>query len=339
LRELLRKRLYSRFCYPYSTASTGKLGYDGIGRKSNQETAQSAEEVTEETKEEEPVVEEAPEEAPAAEATEETSEPAAKEAPDTEEAQEEVAEESPDSADAAKTELENQEESQEEAVEETAEEEAEETAEKTQGESSDKTPILDSIINPHLKKTELKTSIGKQAKGTGRNWYVIHTYSGYEDAVEKALRQRIESLNMYDLIFDVIVPKESTITIKKGEHVTEKKRLFPGYVLVNMIVTDESWYVVRNTPNVTGFVGSGTIPVPVNPEEFAVIEKHIKKEEPSFKINFVVGEQVTISDGPFKNYEGNIESIDEKRGKLKVLVTIFGRETPVELDFVQVKKK
>lgn len=194
-------------------------------------------------------------------------------------------------------------------------------------------------LDPHLKKTSLKTSIGKQAKNTGRNWYVIHTYSGYEDAVEKALRQRIESLNMHDLIFDVIVPKENTITIKKGEHVTEKKRLFPGYVLVDMIVTDESWYVVRNTPNVTGFVGSGTIPVPVRPEEFEVIQKHIKKEEPKFKINFVLGEQVIISDGPFKNYEGMIDGIDEKKGKLKVLVTIFGRETPVELDFVQVKKK
>ncbi|MDZ4217199.1 MAG: transcription termination/antitermination protein NusG, partial [Candidatus Gracilibacteria bacterium] len=171
------------------------------------------------------------------------------------------------------------------------------------------------------------------------NWYVIHTYSGYEDAVEKALRQRIESLTMHDFIFDVIVPKESTITIKKGEHVTEKKRLFPGYVLVEMIVTDESWYVVRNTPNVTGFVGSGTIPVPIRPEEFDVIQKHLKKEEPKFKIDFTVGEPIIIADGPFKNYEGLIDSIDEKKGKLKVLVTIFGRETPVELDFVQVKKK
>lgn len=198
---------------------------------------------------------------------------------------------------------------------------------------------VDSELDRHAKRTTLKTSVGKQAKNTGRNWYVIHTYSGYEDAVEKALRQRIESLNMHDLIFDVVVPKESTITIKKGEHVTEKKRMFPGYVLVDMIVTDESWYVVRNTPNVTGFVGSGTIPVPVRPEEFEVIQKHIKKEEPRFKIQFSVGEQVTISDGPFKNYDGMIDSIDEKKGKLKVLVTIFGRETPVELDFVQVKKK
>lgn len=189
------------------------------------------------------------------------------------------------------------------------------------------------------KRTNLRTSTGKQAKNTGRNWYVLHTYSGYEDAVEKALRQRIESLNMHDLIFDVIVPKESTITIKKGEHVTEKKRLFPGYVLVDMIVTDESWYVVRNTPNVTGFVGAGTTPVPVLPEEFDVIKKHLKQEEPKFNINFRVGENVIINEGPFKGYEGLINSVDEKKGKIKVLVTMFGRETPVELDFVQVNKK
>lgn len=223
--------------------------------------------------------------------------------------------------------------SEEVSSEEASTEEAEET------EEADDEPATPSLMGMDQKKTALKTSVGKQAKGTGKNWYVIHTYSGYEDAVEKALRQRIESLNMHDLIFDIIVPKESTITIKKGEHVTEKKRLFPGYVLVNMIVTDESWYVVRNTPNVTGFVGSGTIPVPVRPEEFDVIQKHVKKEEPKFKINFQVGENVIVSDGPFKNYEGLIDTIDEKKGKLKVLVTIFGRETPVELDFVQVKKK
>ena len=241
------------------------------------------------------------------------------------------------------------EESTESTEQETTSEPSEETSETPENQdvpqdASDEEDLEDDapksdLMMFHEKKTSLKTSVGKQAKNTGKNWYVIHTYSGYEDAVEKALRQRIESLNMHDLIFDVIVPKESTITIKKGEHVTEKKRLFPGYVLVNMIVTDESWYVVRNTPNVTGFVGSGTIPVPVRPEEFNVIEKHIKKEEPKFKINFQVGEQVIISDGPFKTYEGLIDTIDEKKGKLKVLVTIFGRETPVELDFVQVKKK
>jgi len=225
----------------------------------------------------------------------------------------------------------------EEAVEE--QDDPEEAAEEEIAAEGAVAPILDPSLLQHEKKTDLKTSVGKQARNTGRNWYVIHTYSGYEDAVEKALRQRIDSLNMHDLIFDVIVPKESTITIKKGEHITEKKRLFPGYVLVEMIVTDESWYVVRNTPNVTGFVGSGTIPVPVKPEEFNVIQKHLKKEEPKFKIDFSVGEQIMVSDGPFKGYDGMVDAVDEKKGKLTVLVNIFGRETPVQLDFVQVKKK
>ena len=180
---------------------------------------------------------------------------------------------------------------------------------------------------------------GKQAKGTGKNWYVIHTYSGYEDAVEKSLRQRIETFNMQDYIFDIIVPKESAISIKKGSHVTEKIRMFPGYVLINMIVTDDSWYVVRNTPNVTGFVGSGTIPVPVLPEEFDRIKRHTQAEEPKYKITFQIGENVEIIEGPFKNCEGLIDDIDERKGKAKILVNVFGRETPIELEFIQIKKK
>jgi transcriptional antiterminator NusG len=181
--------------------------------------------------------------------------------------------------------------------------------------------------------------MAKQAKGTGRHWYVVHTYSGYEDAVREALLQRIESLNMQDLIFDVVVPKESQIVIKKGEPKTEKKRIFPGYVLVDMIVTDDSWYVVRNTPNVTGFVGSGTTPVPVSEEEFKLIKKHMGEAEPKFKIDFNPSDNVIILDGPFLNYEGSISKVDQEKGKVKVLITIFGRETPVELDFTQVKKK
>ncbi len=179
----------------------------------------------------------------------------------------------------------------------------------------------------------------RQAEGTGRNWYAIHTYSGYEDAVKEALLQRMESLGMQDLIFDVVVPKETQIVIKKGEPVTEEKRIFPGYVLVDMVVTDDSWYVVRNTPNVTGFVGSGTIPVPVSPEEWKIIKKHMGQAEPKFKIDFSVGDNVIVLDGPFVNYEGVINTIDEEKGKVKVFITIFGRETPVELDFTQVKKK
>jgi len=181
--------------------------------------------------------------------------------------------------------------------------------------------------------------MAKQAGNTGRNWYVVHTYSGYEDAVREALMQRIESLNMQEMIFDVIVPKESQIVMKKGEPKTEKKRIFPGYVLVDMIVTDDSWYVVRNTPNVTGFVGSGTTPVPVSAEEWKIIKKRMSKEEAKFKVDFSVGDTVTILDGPFVNYDGLINKVDEEKGKVKVLITIFGRETPVELDFTQVKKK
>ncbi|MFC1616563.1 transcription termination/antitermination protein NusG [Patescibacteria group bacterium] len=181
--------------------------------------------------------------------------------------------------------------------------------------------------------------MGRQAKGTGRHWYVIHTYSGYEDAVREALMQRMESLGMQDQIFDVVVPKETQIVIKKGEPVTEEKRIFPGYVLVDMMVTDDSWYVVRNTPNVTGFVGSGTIPVPVSPDEWKVIKKHMKRSEPKFKINFSLGDNVVVLDGPFANYDGNIKTIDEDKGKVKVLITFLGREAPVELDFTQVKKK
>ncbi len=181
--------------------------------------------------------------------------------------------------------------------------------------------------------------MARQVAGTGRHWYAIHTYSGYEDAVREALMQRIESLGMQDLIFDVVVPKETQIVIKKGEPVTEEKRIFPGYVLVDMMVNDDSWYVVRNTPNVTGFVGSGTIPVPVSPEEFKVIKRHMGQAEPKFKIDFSIDDNVVVLDGPFANYEGIINTIDEEKGKVKVLITIFGRETPVELDFTQVKKK
>jgi transcription termination/antitermination protein NusG len=181
--------------------------------------------------------------------------------------------------------------------------------------------------------------MGRQIKGTGRNWYVIHTYSGYEDAVREALLQRIESLGMQDSIFDVVVPKETQIVIKKGQPVTEEKRIFPGYVLVDMQVDDDSWYVVRNTPNVTGFVGSGTIPVPVSPEEWKVIKRHMGQAEPKFKIDFTIGDNVVVLDGPFANYEGIINTIDEEKGKVKVLITIFGRETPVELEFTQIKKK
>jgi len=171
-----------------------------------------------------------------------------------------------------------------------------------------------------------------------RHWYVLHTYSGYEDSVAFNLKQRIESMDMQDRIFDSIVPKEKKIKIKDGKRTTFEEKIFPGYVLVDMIVTDDSWYVVRNTPNVTGFVGSGTIPTPISDEELTYLKKRMGQEDPKFKVDFEMGELVRITDGPFKDYEGKVGGLDEAHGKVKVMVTIFGRETPVELDFLQVKK-
>ncbi len=171
-----------------------------------------------------------------------------------------------------------------------------------------------------------------------KHWYVLHTYSGYEDSVAHNLKQRIESLGMEDKIFDVIVPKEKKIKIRDSKRVTVEEKIFPGYVLVEMIVTDDSWYVVRNTPNVTGFVGSGTIPTPISEEEIKYLQKRMGVEEPKYKIDFKADDLVRIMDGPFKDYEGKVSEVDEAKGKVKVLVSIFGRETPVELDFLQVKK-
>jgi len=169
-------------------------------------------------------------------------------------------------------------------------------------------------------------------------WYVLHTYSGYEDAVAESLKHRIESLDMQDKIFGVLVPKENQIEIRSGKRRTVEKKIFPGYVLVNMNVTEDSWYVVRNTPNVTGFIGSGTIPVPVSRAEIQTILKRMAIEDPKYKIDLKSGDLVHINDGPFKSYNGTVSEVDEERGKIKVLVSIFGRETPVELDFLQVKK-
>ena len=172
----------------------------------------------------------------------------------------------------------------------------------------------------------------------GRNWYVIHTYSGYEEAVARNLKQRIESFGMEDKIFNVIVPTEKKIKIKSGKRKTVEEKVYPGYVLVEMIVTDDSWYVVRNTPRVTGFVGSGTTPIAVSAEEIKNLQKRMGVEEPKYKIDFAVSDVVKITDGPFKDFDGKVSEIDEERGRVKVLVTMFGRETPVELDFLQVKK-
>ncbi len=180
--------------------------------------------------------------------------------------------------------------------------------------------------------------MAKQFGNTERHWYVLHTYSGYENAVARNLLQRIESLGMQDKIFNVIVPTEKKIVVKGGKRVTEEERIYPGYVLVEMIVTDDSWYAVRNTPRVTGFVGSGTQPVPLDPGEFAELTKRMSTDTVKHKIDFAIADQVIITDGPFRELEGKIGEVDENRGKVKVLVSMFGRDTPVELDFLQVKK-
>jgi transcriptional antiterminator NusG len=178
----------------------------------------------------------------------------------------------------------------------------------------------------------------KQNPQKGKRWYVLHTYSGYEENVSRNLKQRIESMDMEDKIFDILIPTETKIKIKNGKRKTVQEKIFPGYVLVNMVVTDASWYVVRNTPNVTGFVGSGTTPTPVSESEIKALMQRMGQEEPEFKIDINVGDVVKITDGPFKDYEGKVSEIDEARGKAKVLVSMFGRETPVELDFLQIKK-
>ncbi len=180
--------------------------------------------------------------------------------------------------------------------------------------------------------------MAKQHSTGERNWYAIHTYSGYENAVTRNLKQRIESLNMQDKIFNVVVPTEKKIRVKGGKRVMEEERIYPGYVLVEMIVDDESWFIVRNTPRVTGFVGSGTQPVPLTEAEYNALMKQMSTDDIKHKLDLVGGDIIIIVDGPFKDLEGKVSEVDEKSGKVKVLVSMFGRETPVELDFLQVKK-
>jgi transcription termination/antitermination protein NusG len=180
--------------------------------------------------------------------------------------------------------------------------------------------------------------MSKQTQNLGRRWYVLHTYSGYEENVSRNLKQRIDSLGMEDKIFNVLVPTETKIKVKGGKRIPVTEKIFPGYVLVEMVVTDDSWYVVRNTPNVTGFIGTGTIPTPVSEQEVQSLQKRMGVKEPSFKVDITPDTPVKITDGPFKEFEGKVSEVDESRGKIKVLVSIFGRETPVELDFLQIEK-
>ncbi|SEU00597.1 transcriptional antiterminator NusG [Salinibacillus kushneri] len=174
-----------------------------------------------------------------------------------------------------------------------------------------------------------------------KKWYVVHTYSGYENKVKTNLEKRVESMGMQDKIFRVLVPEEEETEIKNGKRKTNKKKVFPGYVIAEMIMTDDSWYVVRNTPGVTGFVGStgsGTKPIPLLPEEVETILKRLGLDEPVTDIDIEINENVRVTDGPFANFTGTVENIDLDKQKIKVHVNMFGRETPVELEFSQVEK-
>ena len=172
----------------------------------------------------------------------------------------------------------------------------------------------------------------------GRAWYVIHCYSGYENKVRHNLEQRIETMGMKDMIFDVVIPTQEEIEVKEGKRRSIERHVFPGYVLVNLILTEESWYVVRNTPGVTGFVGMGNDPTPLRTEEVAQILKRMEAEAPHVKVSFKSGERVHIIDGPFNDFRGTVSEIDMEHAKVTVMVNFFGRETPVELDFLQVEK-
>jgi transcription termination/antitermination protein NusG len=180
--------------------------------------------------------------------------------------------------------------------------------------------------------------MAKQTIEEGRHWYAIHTYAGYENAVARNLKQRIDSLNMQDKIFNVVVPMEKKIKIKGNKRVEEEEKIYPGYILVDMTVTDDSWFVVRNTPRVTGFVGAGVYPVPLSQKEIDFLLGRMDTQTVTHEISFVVGESVKIVDGPFKDLEGKINEIDSEKGKVRVMVLMFGRETSVELDLLQIRK-
>ncbi|MFN2282644.1 MAG: transcription termination/antitermination protein NusG [Anaerolineales bacterium] len=190
----------------------------------------------------------------------------------------------------------------------------------------------------YLTSTTALRAASEPVKDDGRAWYVIHCYSGNEDKVRHNIMQRIESMSMDNLIFDVVVPTEDEVNIKNGERQTVEKKVFPGYILVNMILTEESWYMVRNTPGVTGFVGMGNDPTPLQPEEVARILKRMESESPRINVTFRPGERVRIVDGPFEDFYGKVSEIDMERATVRVMVNFFGRETPVELDFLQVEE-
>jgi transcription termination/antitermination protein NusG len=194
--------------------------------------------------------------------------------------------------------------------------------------------VLDSQIDFKASDEDSK----EEQEQDGRAWYVVHCYSGYENKVQHNLEQRIETMGVKDKIFDVVIPTEEEIEVRDGKRRTIERRVFPGYILVNMIMEESSWFVVRNTPGVTGFVGMGNTPTPLRPEEVASIIKRMEADAPRIKVTFRPGERVRIVDGPFNDFRGTVSEIDMERAKVRVMVNFFGRETPVELDFLQVEK-
>ena len=223
--------------------------------------------------------------------------------------------------------------------EETPEEEAEKLLKKKLLKRKRKYAVKETVVEEPPEEEEIPTRQNDFSdEEDGRLWYVVHCYSGYENKVRHNLEQRIETMGMKDLIFDVVVPTEEEIEVKDGKRRTLERRVFPGYILVNMIMTEESWYVVRNTPGVTSFVGMGNDPVPLRPEEVSSIIKRMEADAPRIKVTFKSGERVRIVDGPFNDFRGTVDEIDMERAKVRVMVNFFGRETPVELDFLQVEK-
>lgn len=198
-------------------------------------------------------------------------------------------------------------------------------------------PEVNQAIDQKVTETNPETEEGDSEEGE-LLWYVIHCYSGYENKVRHNLEQRIETMGMKDKVFDVVVPIEEEVEVRDGKRRTVERHIFPGYVLVNMVLTEESWFVVRNTPGVTGFVGMGQMPTPLRPEEVSQIIKRMEADSPTIKVSFKVGERVRIVDGPFNDFRGIVSEIDMEKTKVRVMVSFFGRETPVELDFLQVEK-
>ncbi len=218
------------------------------------------------------------------------------------------------------------------------EEEQETTVPEIEETDASDAPVADAA-NADVESTEDKLEAELAAEGDDdRGWFVVHCYSGYENKVRHNLEQRIESMGMKDRIFDVVIPTQEEIEVRDGKRRSIERHVFPGYVLVNMIMSEESWYVVRNTPGVTGFVGMGNDPIPLRPEEVSQILKRMEAEAPTIKVTYKPGEKVRIIDGPFNDFPGVVDEIDMDRSKVRVMVNFFGRSTPVELDFLQVEK-